>query len=215
MLAHPKELSFQGLSLHIGSQLTNFAALEEAIEKTLALESELESQGLASKSLDVGGGIGISYQGGEEEDLQILDSYARSLKKALGNYSKDLHFEPGRFWVARAGLLAARVEYVKRTPHKNFLILETGMNALMRPALYEAYHRFEMHPLRKSRPEIFDVVGPVCESSDVLGSLRELQDPQEGDFLCVGETGAYGKVLSSDYNLLGDVPELIWESVSI
>ena len=208
--AHPEELIFEGLSLHIGSQLMDFLALEEALEKTLKLESDLEKKGLKAQSLDVGGGVGISYQGGEEEDLQNLNRYVTSLKKALGSYAKPLHFEPGRFWSARAGVLVAQIEYVKRTPYKNFLIINVGMNALMRPALYQAHHRIEMLQNKKGNKEIFDVVGPVCESSDVLGKLREFVDPQEGDYLCIGEVGAYGSVLSSNYNLLGEVPELIF-----
>ena len=207
--AHPEQLIFEGLSLHIGSQLMDFLALEEALEKTLRLESELAEKGLKAQSLDVGGGVGISYQGNEEEDLQNLNRYVKSLKKALGNYAKPLHFEPGRFWSARAGVLIAQVEYVKRTPYKNFLILNVGMNALMRPALYQAYHRIEPLMLKKGEKEIFDVVGPVCESSDVLGKLREFSDPQEGDYICIGEVGAYGSVLSSNYNLLGEVPEIV------
>ena len=213
ILAHPKELLFQGFSLHIGSQLLDFSALEEAIEKTLKLEEETAAAGLHSTSLDVGGGVGISYKGPEEEDLVTLNKYAQGLKRALGGYSKELHFEPGRFWVARAGILVSQVEYVKRTPYKNFLIINAGMNALLRPMLYQAYHRMEIHPERKAKPELFDVVGPVCESSDVLGTLREFHAPEENDFVLIGEAGAYGAVLSSSYNLLGEVPQLIWEDL--
>jgi diaminopimelate decarboxylase len=214
ILRHPKELEFRGFSLHIGSQLLDFSALQEALEKTLRTEEELRSQGLRARTLDVGGGVGISYRGSEEEDLAILEKYAATLRSSLGSYPNELHFEPGRFWVARAGVLVAQVEYVKRTPHKNFLILNTGMNALIRPMLYQAFHRMEIHPQRNARPELFDVVGPVCESSDVLGTLREFYGPREEDFVCIAEAGAYGSVLSSSYNLLGDVPELIWEDLA-
>lgn len=213
ILAHPNEISFQGLSLHIGSQLLDFSALSEALQKTLQVEAELRERGLAPTALDVGGGVGISYRGSEEEDLATLEKYAGVLRRNLADYPGEIRFEPGRFWVARAGVLLARVEYVKRTPYKNFLILNTGMNALIRPMLYQAYHRIEPLERREGKPELFDVVGPVCESSDVLGTLREFHDPREGDLIAIGEAGAYGAVLSSRYNLLGDVPELIWEEL--
>lgn len=213
IVKHPRELDFQGLSLHIGSQLTDFAALEEALEKTLRLEADILARGIQIHSLDVGGGVGISYRGEEADDVEILEKYVRSLKQGLGSYSRPLRFEPGRFWVARAGVLVTRVEYVKRTAHKNFLILNAGMNALMRPALYGAHHRFEVFPLREGKGEVFDVVGPVCESGDTVGKLREFCDPREKDFICVGEAGAYGKVLANEYNLLGETKELIWEEL--
>ena len=210
ILKNQDVLDFQGLSLHIGSQLQDFAALEDAIHRTLAVEAQLEAQGLVSKSLDVGGGVGISYKGTEAEDHQTLLKYAQVLGRSLAGYQKELHFEPGRFWVARAGFLAANIEYVKRTPYKNFLILNAGMNALIRPMLYQAYHRIELLNPREGAPELFDVVGPVCESSDTLGALRSLRQPQEGDVVIIGEAGAYGAVLSSQYNLLGSVPEHLW-----
>ncbi|MFN7730207.1 MAG: diaminopimelate decarboxylase [Bdellovibrio sp.] len=211
ILKNKDVLVFQGLSLHIGSQLQDFAALEDAIHRTLAVEAQLEARGLTSKSLDVGGGVGISYKGTEAEDHQTLLKYAQVLGQSLAGYKNELHFEPGRFWVARAGFLAANIEYVKRTPYKNFLILNVGMNALIRPMLYQAYHRIELLQTREGGPaELFDVVGPVCESSDTLGSLRLLRQPQEGDVVIIGEAGAYGAVLSSQYNLLGEVPEHIW-----
>jgi len=213
ILAHPKVLQYQGLSLHIGSQLLDFSALGEAIEKSLKLEEENRAHGLIAKSIDVGGGVGIHYKGDEAEDLNTLMAYAETLQRTLAHFPGEIHFEPGRFWTARAGVLVSRVEYVKRTPYKNFLVSNVGMNALLRPMLYQAYHRIEIYPRREGASEVFDVVGPVCESSDVLGTLREYRAPQENDFLCICEAGAYGAVLASGYNLLGVVPELIWEDL--
>ena len=213
LLQNPEHLDFQGLSLHIGSQLLDFAALGDAVQKTLAVEEQLKARGLKIKSLDVGGGVGIAYKGLEEQDHDVLLAYARTLAAALKDYPGELHFEPGRFWVARAGALIARIEYVKRTPYKNFLILNAGMNALLRPMLYQAYHRIELAPARAGQSAVYDVVGPVCESSDTLGTLREFTEPREGDLAVVGEAGAYGAVLSSQYNLLGAVPEILWDEL--
>lgn len=213
ILQNPEFLDFQGLSLHIGSQLLDFAALGDAIQKTLAVEQQLKNRGLKIKSLDVGGGVGIAYKGSEDEDSQVLLKYARTLASALKGYPGELHFEPGRFWVARAGALVTRIEYVKRTPYKNFLILNAGMNALLRPMLYQAYHRIELVPAREGASAVYDVVGPVCESSDTLGTLREFIDPREGDLAIIGEAGAYGAVLASNYNLLGAVPEVLWDDL--
>lgn len=212
--AHNNEFDYQGLSLHIGSQLTDFLALEEAIDKSKQAENLFIQKGLKSKSLDVGGGLGISYRGSESEDFENLNQYAKTLAKVLAGYQKEIRFEPGRFFVARAGFLWAEVEYVKKTPYKNFLIINTGMNALMRPMLYQAYHRIETIPTRTADvAELFDVVGPVCESSDTLGHLRLLQSPQEGDGVLIADAGAYGAVLSNDYNLVGEIKEHIWEDV--
>lgn len=213
LLQNPEHLDFQGLSLHIGSQLLDFAALGDAVQKTLAVEEQLKARGLKIKSLDVGGGVGIAYKGSEAQDHDVLLAYARTLAAALKDYPGELHFEPGRFWVARAGALITRIEYVKRTPYKNFLILNAGMNALLRPMLYQAYHRIELAPARAGHSAVYDVVGPVCESSDTLGTLREFTEPREGDLAVVGEAGAYGAVLSSQYNLLGAVPEILWDEL--
>jgi diaminopimelate decarboxylase len=224
ILKNPETLQYQGLSLHIGSQLTDFKAHAEALQKALELDYHLAKLGLSSQSLDVGGGVGVNYNGTEEDDFSYLETYASVLAANLKGFFKPIQFEPGRFWVARAGVLITQVEYVKRTPYKNFLILNAGMNALLRPMLYQAYHPMQLIPLHnkglsnltphdKGSLEVFDVVGPVCESTDVLGALREFRSPKEGDVLLVGLTGAYGAVLQNQYNLLPEVPELILEDL--
>jgi diaminopimelate decarboxylase len=195
-----KNLRFQGLSLHIGSQLFDFAALEEAILKTLDLEMSLRSQGLISQSLDIGGGIGVDYhKPAEDVDADTLARFCAVVKKTLSNYAGDVRLEPGRFLIARQGLLLTQIQYVKKTSHKNFIICDSGMNHLIRPALYQAFHR--ILPLKKGEESLtFDVVGPVCETADFFGRDRNLPEPVEGDFLAIADVGAYGYSMSSDYN---------------
>lgn len=205
---------FRGLSLHIGSQLVDFAAHREALEKTLEMKPLLQKFGLTLNQLDLGGGVGISYNQDEETDFEILCRYAEVLKDYLAGESCQVLFEPGRFVVARAGILVGKIEYVKKTQHKSFIICDVGMNALMRPALYEAYHRIEISSQNEKsailESQVYDVVGPICESADVLGAFRSFKAPREGDFVVVADAGAYGAVLANEYNLRPRVREICW-----
>lgn len=207
---------FKGLSLHIGSQLVDFSAHREALEKTLEMKPLLQKFGLKMAQLDLGGGVGISYHQDENADFEILCRYADVLKSSLAGESCRIIFEPGRFVVARAGILVGQIEYVKKTQHKSFLICNVGMNALMRPALYEAYHRIEISSQFErssfNESQVYDVVGPICESADVLGVLRNFKDPRQGDFVVVADVGAYGSVLANEYNLRPKVREIYWHS---
>ncbi|GIL17882.1 MAG: diaminopimelate decarboxylase [Oligoflexia bacterium] len=193
-------LSLRGLSLHIGSQLTEFSALSEAIQKIKAVYDDLIKLKFPLKSLDIGGGIGIQYDQDEESDQVIFQEFCQVLKNDLGSFSGEVMMEPGRFLVARAGVLLAQVEYVKETPWKKFLILNTGMHHFLRPALYQAKHR--ILPLRNTlrKSQKYDVVGPVCESSDFLAKNIELPEMREGEWVAILDTGAYGAVMSSTYN---------------
>ncbi|MCB0351257.1 MAG: diaminopimelate decarboxylase, partial [Bdellovibrionales bacterium] len=154
-----------GLTLHIGSQLREVAPFQAAIEKTLELYKSIQSSGLALSTFDVGGGVGIDYSSGEiEKDNELIVSYMSTVKGLLEDKVERVYFEPGRILTARFGVLLTEIQYIKRTPHKNFIIVDAGMHLLMRPSLYQAYHRIEPAVKSESPNEVFDVVGPICES---------------------------------------------------
>jgi diaminopimelate decarboxylase len=237
---HSEFVRLQGLTLHIGSQIRETAPFEAAIRKTLDLFLSIRSAGHDLRTFDVGGGVGIDYGkadlAGDEKmiqgymdvvkgilgtDLKVrgTDAKVRSdATKAAASASPAIErilFEPGRILVGRFGTLVTEVQYVKRTPFKNFLIVDTGMHHLMRPALYEAHH--EMTAISRKTGaqigagqgatsigarEVFDVVGPICESTDVLGSARLLASSIEsGDLIVIHDVGAYGAVMANDYNM--------------
>ena len=191
-------LDVVGVDCHIGSQLTDDAPLREAMGRIVALADTLITEGFALHHICPGGGIGITYK---DEDTIDLDDYARALEASLGSRDVELLLEPGRVLVGNAGVLLSRVEYVKLTESRNFLVIDAAMNDLMRPALYQAHHEIAMtgavHANRTER--IYDVVGPVCESADVLASARALR-ASESDVVAILSAGAYGFVMSSNYN---------------
>lgn len=186
-----------GVDCHIGSQLTDAAPLVEAMQKIVGLADDLARDGIQVHHICPGGGVGITYQ--DEEQIR-LDAYAAALQSALGDRPVELLLEPGRAIVGNAGVLLTRVEYVKPGEAKSFLVVDAAMNDLIRPALYQAHHRITevAEPAGNDRAT-YDVVGPVCESADVLGYSRELSAKQ-GDLLAVLSAGAYGFVMSSNYN---------------
>ena len=192
-----------GLTLHIGSQICDIEPFSEAIRKTLDLYKSIEAQGFDLSVFDVGGGLGIDYKNSNpKSDEDLIEKYFLSVRNLLENQVQTVAFEPGRVLVARCGVLLTEVQYVKRTPYKSFVIVDTGMHHLLRPALYEAYHRIELVRKSSSQIEVFDVVGPICESTDVLGSARALpSDIKSGDILAIYDVGAYGAVMGSRYNL--------------
>lgn len=187
-----------GVDCHIGSQLTDDAPLQEAMGRIVALADALTAEGFALHHICPGGGIGITYK---DEDTIDLDDYARALEASLGTREVELLLEPGRVLVGNAGVLLSRVEYVKLTDSRNFLVIDAAMNDLMRPALYQAHHEIVMTGAAHadSTERIYDVVGPVCESADVLASARALR-ASETDVVAILSAGAYGFVMSSNYN---------------
>ena len=187
-----------GVDCHIGSQLTDDAPLQEAMARIVALADALAREGIRVHHVCPGGGIGIKYQ---DEDTIELNGYARALEASLGDRDVELLLEPGRVLVGNAGVLLARVEYVKPTASKNFLVIDAAMNDLIRPALYQAHHEVVMAgPLKQGMIErVYDVVGPVCESADVLAHARTLA-AVEGDVVAILSAGAYAFVMSSNYN---------------
>ncbi|EIV8506078.1 diaminopimelate decarboxylase [Vibrio parahaemolyticus] len=190
-------LNVQGIDCHIGSQLTSIDPFIDATDRLLALIDDLKAQGINIRHLDVGGGLGVVYR--DELPPQPSD-YAKALLVRLENHQDlELIFEPGRAIAANAGILLTRVEFLKHTEHKNFAIIDAAMNDLMRPALYQAWQDIVPVSPRNGEPQTYDLVGPICETGDFLGKDRALV-LQEGDLLAVRSAGAYGFVMSSNYN---------------
>lgn len=189
-----------GLDCHIGSQLTSIGPVKEAVEKVAGLYNELKEEGFPLELLDVGGGLGITYA---KEKPPSLEMYARTVIAATRNTDARLVLEPGRLVVGNAGLLLTRVVFRKRKSEgkgKAFVVTDAGMNDLMRPALYGAHH--EVWPVSNRRGETVtaDVVGPVCESADVLAAGRKMVLPKPGELMAIMSAGAYSMSMASTYN---------------
>ncbi|MDE1235461.1 diaminopimelate decarboxylase [Vibrio aestuarianus] len=201
-----ENLSIHGIDCHIGSQLTAIAPFIDATDRLLALIDDLKHQGINIKHLDVGGGLGVVYR--DELPPQPSD-YAKALLARLKNHQDlELIFEPGRAIAANAGVLLTRVEFLKHTEHKNFAIIDAAMNDLMRPALYQAWQDIVPVAPRQGEASTYDLVGPICETGDFLGKDRSLV-LAEGDLLAVRSAGAYGFVMSSNYNTRTRVAEVM------
>jgi diaminopimelate decarboxylase len=201
-----------GVSCHIGSQILDPSPILEAVDKALELAAALRAQGHPIRHLDLGGGLGIAYN--EREKTPAIPAYVESLRAKLRESGLAVTVEPGRSIVGAAGALIARVLYRKRNGSKEFVVVDAAMNDLIRPSLYGAYH--EIMPVRRNRlPQIVaDVVGPVCESGDFLARDRPMADVMPGDFLAVRDAGAYGFVLSSNYNSRPRAPEILVEGAA-
>ena len=189
-------LTISGIDCHIGSQLLDAAPFAEALDKLLQLVDRLHAEGIHLHHIDLGGGLGIRYR---DETPPSIQAYLAPLLGELKNRRLKILFEPGRRLVGNAGILLTRVEYLKPGEAKNFAIVDAAMNDLARPALYDAWHDIQPVSPRTGSPRAWDIVGPVCESSDFLGRERPL-DLQAGDVLAVMSAGAYGMTMSSNYN---------------
>ena len=191
-------IQIAGVDCHIGSQLTDDAPLREAMARLVSLADALRKDGIALQHICPGGGIGIVYRDEPTIDVEL---YAQALEESLGDRSVELLLEPGRMLVGNAGVLLSRVEFVKPTDTRNFLVIDAAMNDLIRPSLYQAHHEVVMvgAPRADTAERIYDVVGPVCESTDVLAHERALAS-REGDVVAILSAGAYSFVMSSNYN---------------
>jgi diaminopimelate decarboxylase len=191
-------LSIQGVSCHIGSQIFDIQAFVEALCKMLDLVETLRARGIRIEHLDLGGGLGVEYR--SDEPAPSIAAYMQAVWKLLDGRDLHLHVEPGRSIVAQAGILLTRVLYRKRTGSKEFVIVDAAMNDLIRPALYESYH--EIIPVDSAdRPAVkADIVGPICETGDFFARDREMPLVDPGELLAICTAGAYGFVLSSNYN---------------
>ncbi len=197
-----------GLAVHIGSQLTELEPFRAAFAKLVELALALKDSGLPLKRLDLGGGLGLPYA---EEAPPTPEAYAAMVKEVTRPLGIPLIFEPGRHLVGEAGLLLTRVLYVKPGASRRFVVVDAGMNDLIRPALYDAHHPIlpvEV-PAEDAHPERVDVVGPICESGDVFAEQRPLPPVSPGSLLAIGTAGAYGSVMSSFYNARPPAAEVL------
>jgi diaminopimelate decarboxylase len=202
LFADAAELSYvrlDGLHVHIGSQILSPEPFRLALERVAAFWRELAAAGHAIRSIDVGGGLGVRYRSEQDEPI-TPDAHATVIRDALRGFEGRIVLEPGRYLVAEAGLLLTRVIRVKRGESRTFLIVDAAMNELIRPALYDAWH--DIVPLHsRARPlELYDVVGPVCETGDTFAVARELPTCAVGDLLVIRGAGAYAATMASTYN---------------
>ena len=191
-----KGLKITGIDFHIGSQITEISPYKEALEKVCKIIKKLSEKNIKLGHIDIGGGLGILYS---DEKLPSKANFINSITKIIKPFGLKILIEPGRSIVGNAGILISKVLYTKTTPTKNFAIVDAGMNDFLRPPLYNAYHNIKEVFKSEIDPLVYDVVGPVCESSDFLGKERSLC-LSSGDFIAVENVGAYGYVLASNYN---------------
>jgi diaminopimelate decarboxylase len=191
---------FRGLHFHIGSQIVSIQPYEVLCDTINQLQDELESRGVAIDYINVGGGLGVDYEHPDEHPIPDFASYFDLFARRLNMHKEQsLHFELGRSIVCQCGTLIARVLYIKEGLNKRFAIVDAGMTDLMRPALYQATHKIEN--ITSTRPTcVYDVVGPICESTDSFGSEVVLNEAQRGDFIAIRSAGAYGESMASRYN---------------
>lgn len=186
-----------GIDCHIGSQLTSINPFLEALDKILAFKARLDDMGLGIRHLDLGGGLGITYN---EEEPPHPREFGEALTSRLKDMDLKVILEPGRVIVGNAGILVTQVVYLKETPSKRFVIVDAAMNDLIRPSLYGSYHRIGEVAAHDRPKAKVDVVGPICESGDFLARDRELPGLEQGEYLAVYSAGAYGFAMSSNYN---------------
>jgi diaminopimelate decarboxylase len=198
-------INLQGLSIHIGSQITSLEPYEEAYKSILEAAKMLESLGCKIEYLDLGGGLGVKY---DQENPPEIKEYAVLIKKLFHNSNYKLIIEPGRSMVADIGILVSSVLYIKETKEKTFAIIDAGMNDMLRQSLYDAYH--DIIPLSPNKStQKYDVVGPVCETSDIFAKDKEMQVLNPGDLIAFKDAGAYGSSMSSIYNSRLLIPEVM------
>ena len=203
-------LELTGLHFHIGSQITNLTVFKNLCLRVNEINKWFISQGSSVKHINVGGGLGIDYREPDQHHTVDFETYFSVFREFLQVLpSQEIHFELGRAIIAQSGSLISRVLYVKNGINTHFLILDAGMTELIRPALYQAYHKIEnISKSSTSTLQKYDVVGPICESSDCFGKAVELPHSERGDLIAIRSAGAYGEVMSSRYNLRDEVPSL-------
>ncbi len=200
-----KNMKLEGLSVHIGSQITNVGPFKKVL---FILNKIIKKTKINFKFIDLGGGMGISYK--EKENQLNLKEYSKAVKNFTKKRNFKIIFEPGRFIVANTAILITKIIYIKKSANKNFIVLDAGMNDLMRPALYDAKH--QILPIKKNKKLIkgnFEFVGPICESSDKFLNKKNFPKIIEGDFVGITHVGAYGMTLSSNYNMRPTVAEIM------
>ena len=205
MIKKMKNLRLDGLSVHIGSQITNIQPFKQVLNVINKLINESK---VNFKFIDLGGGMGISYK--KKDKGLDLNQYAKLVKNFVKNKNVQIIFEPGRVIVGNTAVLISKIIYIKRSNNKYFIILDAGMNDLMRPALYDAYH--QIIPIIKNKKRItqnIEFVGPICESSDKFLKQKNFSQIKEGDYIAITDVGAYGSSLSSNYNTRPLISEIL------
>ena len=200
-----KNLKLEGLSVHIGSQITNIEPFKQVLN---VINKIINKTKINFKYIDLGGGMGISYS--NKEKKLNLDQYSKIVNKFIKNKKTQIIFEPGRFIIGNTSILISKIIYIKKTNNKNFVILDAGMNDLMRPALYGAHHK--IIPLKKNNKRVFgnfEFVGPICESSDKFLNQKGFSKIKEGDYVAITDVGAYGMSLTSNYNTRPIIAEIM------
>ena len=210
MASELNSIEIVGIDLHIGSQITDILPFETAFIKIASFIEKLREEGHSIDRVDIGGGLGISYSTKEEDPISI-DKFSIMLSKIFSKLNIEIQLEPGRFISGNSGLLITSVVFLKEGTNKNFLIIDAAMNDLLRPAIYDAEHEFLPVSVSKNNDNkmVADIVGPICERSDVFSKNTILPKMTSGDFLSIYSAGAYGAVMSSEYNSRPLIPELI------
>ena len=200
LLKNLSNVKLIGIHCHIGSQITDMAAFRALAIRINEIQEELEERGIQVENLNFGGGLGIDYYHPNHLSIPAFDNYFAVFNKLVERRpGQQIHFEPGRSIVAQCGTLIAKVLYVKEGETKKFCILDAGFTELIRPAMYDAYHRME-NISSDDKVDVYDIVGPICESSDVFGKDIELNKAHRGDLIALRSSGAYGEVMASQYN---------------
>ena len=203
-------LEVVGVDVHIGSQLTDLEPFRQAFEKVAELTRTLREDGHNISRLDLGGGLGIPYENSNEGPPLPIE-YGKMVHEVLGDLGCEIDIEPGRLISGNAGIMVAGVTYVKQGADRQFLILDAGMNDLVRPAMYEAHH--DIVPVRQPQPgserSVYDIVGPICETGDTFARKRSLAPLKAGDLVAFRSAGAYGAVMASEYNSRPMIPEVM------
>lgn len=212
--ARSRYLRVAGVSVHIGSQITQFAPFRAAMERVAQLVRQLQNDGHRIQYVDAGGGLGINYDGPQDFSAVVAE-YAEAIMRPMRELTLKVLLEPGRAIVGPAGVLLTRVLYRKNNGGKKFVVVDGAMNDLIRPALYQAEHQIIPVVESKAAPEIVDIVGPVCESGDFFAHDRTLPMAGEGDFLAILDAGAYGMSLASNYNARSRPAEVLVDGASV
>jgi diaminopimelate decarboxylase len=213
--ARERWLEPHGVSVHIGSQIRSAEPFGAAIARVSKLLRQLRREGIALETVNAGGGLGVDYHAGAFDAAAKIEEYAAALEHALGDFEGRLLIEPGRFLVAQAGALVARVLYVKRNGKKTFVITDAAMNDLIRPALYQAWHEIVPVRPRAGKARVVDVVGPICETGDFFARDRKLAPVLPGDLVALLDAGAYGMTQSSNYNTRPRPAEVLIEGKKV
>ncbi|AYA38841.1 diaminopimelate decarboxylase [Hymenobacter oligotrophus] len=206
MLATLPHVELVGLHVHIGSQITDISVFETLCHRVNELQQWFEHRGIVLPHLNVGGGLGVNYEQPDEQLIPDFEAYFSTIDQYLRRRpEQQVHVELGRALVAQCGTLVSRVLYVKESQQTRFAILDAGMTELIRPALYQSYHRIE-NLTSQGEEQLYDVVGPICESSDSFGRRIALPETRRGDVVVLRTAGAYGEVMASNYNLRDKAP---------